>query len=265
MSSDEVVQLLRTGRYAPPEWFLLEEVPPEKGALNRLDLVAWSLYASRGLTCEGVEVKTYRSDWLRELKKPAKAEATFAMVESFYICAPKDVVLEQEVPETWGWLEVQGSRVVRRKKAPWKQREPWTVEELAGVLRRILSIWIPRSMLAPEIFKARESAKGESEWHEKRADELRVELEKLREHVCQVDEVLGFDRWRSGEQWPERLERATQLRQLLDVLGDRPAQSVMATAVSTVSELLARSSAALQEAAELLRAYRPAETKTAAS
>lgn len=64
-------------RYPAPGYALLPQVANGTGyaASRHCDAIALSLWPSRGIRLHGFEIKVARSDWLRELKDPAKAEA----------------------------------------------------------------------------------------------------------------------------------------------------------------------------------------------
>lgn len=124
MTEAAVLALLRArftkgGSGGNGEFCFLEHV--RNGAAfnaNRtLDAVAIALWPSRGLTIDGFEVKVSRSDWQRELAQPEKAEDACQLVDRFSIVAPRGVVLDGELPATWGLLEVAGKRLVTTKAA----------------------------------------------------------------------------------------------------------------------------------------------------
>jgi hypothetical protein len=107
------------------------------GGSNYADIVAMGLWPSRGLNVLGFELKASRGDWLREKAKPEKSVAIQRYCDLWYLVTAKGVVLDQaEIPENWGWLELVGTRLYTRKKAPKLKAEPLTREFTAAVLRR---------------------------------------------------------------------------------------------------------------------------------
>lgn len=77
------------------------------------DAIAMALWPSRGLVLHGFEIKTSRSDWLRELKNPAKAEVFATLVDYWWLAvADANVVAAGELPEGWGLLVAKGGRLV---------------------------------------------------------------------------------------------------------------------------------------------------------
>lgn len=124
-------------RYAAPEWALMEEVAPETGGGTRYaDAIAVNLWHSRGHAIHGFEVKVSRSDWLRELKAPEKAEPVFRYCDHWFIVAPRGVVKDGELPPTWGLLEVRASGLVAAKAAPKLKPQPITRAFFASMMRR---------------------------------------------------------------------------------------------------------------------------------
>lgn len=131
-----VRDLLRK-RYAAPEWALMEEVAPETGGGTRYaDAIAVNLWRSRGHAIHGFEIKVSRSDWLRELKAPEKAEPLFRYCDHWFIVAPKGVVQPHELPPTWGLFEVRASGLVAVKAGPKLEPQPITRAFFASMMRR---------------------------------------------------------------------------------------------------------------------------------
>jgi hypothetical protein len=107
-----VLSLLRK-RYSAvqgngPEWAYVEKVrnAPGFAATRTADAMALSLWPSRGHELHGFEVKVSRSDWRTELKNGAKADAWHEIIDRWWIVAPVGVVPKDELPGTWGLLEV---------------------------------------------------------------------------------------------------------------------------------------------------------------
>lgn len=100
-------------RYQAPEWHLEHEVTH---GMRRLDSVAFRLWggSGKGHLLLGFELKVSRADWRRELQQFDKGADWAAVVDEFYIVAPKDLVPLDELPRGWGLLEVRGSRLYVR-------------------------------------------------------------------------------------------------------------------------------------------------------
>lgn len=117
------------------EWAYAEHVANNAGfsKTNTLDAMAMHLWHSKGLALHGYEVKCSRSDWLRELGRPEKAEAFTSpseyqalvcryvagepLVDYFWVVAAPDVVKRGELPEPWGLLVANESRLRQVKAA----------------------------------------------------------------------------------------------------------------------------------------------------
>lgn len=125
-------------RYPAPGWALLFEVPNGTGGHKSrvADAVAMGLWPSRGLHLHGFELKAYRSDWLRELKNPKKAETVAQYCDLWWLVTEPDVARVDEIPDAWGWLELQkGGKLRERKKALMRGGEPLSRSFLAALLR----------------------------------------------------------------------------------------------------------------------------------
>lgn len=89
------------------------------------DAVVVGLWPSRGLEIEGIEFKVSRGDWQRELKQPEKAEAIAKYCDRWWIVAPPGVVVVDELPGTWGLIEVKvGIESRIKKQAPKLEPRP---------------------------------------------------------------------------------------------------------------------------------------------
>lgn len=91
-----------------------------------LDAVAVSLYPGQGCPISGFEVKVSRSDWLRELRDPSKAEAFTEHLDFMWLVAPLNVV-KDDLPPRWGWLAPIGDALrVQRQAEPLRPVVKWT-------------------------------------------------------------------------------------------------------------------------------------------
>jgi len=120
-------------RYKEPEWAVFEQVG---GDTRYLDAIAVNMWRSRGYAIHGFEIKTARSDWLRELKDPEKAEPLYRYCNCWWIVAPKGIVKGGELPPNWGLLEASTSRIVTIVTAPKLTPTPITREFFASLIRR---------------------------------------------------------------------------------------------------------------------------------
>jgi hypothetical protein len=151
-----------TRRYAPPAWALLEQVSNGTGYSGRryADAMALSLWPSRGIHLHGFEVKTYRNDWLRELKNPAKADEIVPYCDFWWVVTGSgDVVKDGELPPEWGLMVLDGRGLVQHQAASKRTALALDVPMLAAILRRATEAMVPRSGVQAAIDEARE--KGE--------------------------------------------------------------------------------------------------------
>lgn len=157
LTASDLVAAVRA-RYEPPEWHLESEVTL---AGRRLDVVALNLWAARQWRIVGFEIKVSRGDWLRELDAFQKSEEWCAVVDAFYVVTPPKLVRDGELPEGWGLLELNGSRMMTRRHAT--TREGRTT--------------IPREIAARFIGRAADEARRQDRTAEWQANEkLRAEI-----------------------------------------------------------------------------------------
>jgi len=135
--SNSVKAALRD-RYCKPEWAIFFEVSNGTGFRGHryADAVAMNLYPSRGLEIHGFEIKTYRSDWLKELKNPDKAEPIFKYCDKWWIVAEKGIVKPGELPSTWGLIEHNNGKLRQDTDAPRLKPIPLDKTFAAALLRR---------------------------------------------------------------------------------------------------------------------------------
>lgn len=108
MKTEEIIRTLR-GKHPSfqGQWACIVE-------FQRIDFCAVGTWPSTKFEVHGYEVKASRSDWLRELKDPAKSADAMHKVDYWWVAAPAVVVQDGELPDGWGHLEVaeQSTRIV---------------------------------------------------------------------------------------------------------------------------------------------------------
>lgn len=139
ISAGHINKLLRA-KFAPKEWAILFEVRNGTGYVKGeryADAVAMSLYPSRGLEVWGFEVKVSKSDWKSELAQPAKSAAIQRYCDRWYVVAPAGIVDKNELPSTWGLMEVnkEGDGLRTRVPAPQLTAQPLDRAFIASMFR----------------------------------------------------------------------------------------------------------------------------------
>lgn len=132
-----IYDLLRK-RHEGTEWAYMEEVAPRTGGGTRYaDAVAVNLWSSRGHEIIGYEVKVSRSDWLRELRQPAKAEeSVFAFCDRWYLVAERGIASPDELPKGWGLMERFGSTLRTVVQPARLEAKPVSRAFFASLMRR---------------------------------------------------------------------------------------------------------------------------------
>lgn len=161
--NDGVYNILRK-RYPANEYALMAEVSNAAGhARNRsADYILMGLWPSRGLHLSGFELKSHRSDWLSELKNPAKAETFFKYCDFWWLITVGDgVAKKEEIPGPWGWMVIVNDKILVKKEAP-KNQEPVELTRgfLAALLKRASdkTEFVHRDSIKEEITKSNENA-----------------------------------------------------------------------------------------------------------
>lgn len=120
-------------RYEAPTWTLVPQVRSATGCCETIrtaDAIAVHMFPNaNGWRRHGIEVKTSRADWLREIKRPEKAAPLKLFCSAWYVAVPaprKDVIWNlDELPERWGLLEVgTGDPIVIVEAAERDAEEP---------------------------------------------------------------------------------------------------------------------------------------------
>lgn len=136
----EVVREIMRKRFPFPEYAVLEEVRDAAGfqACRSADAIVIPLWPSRGLAVHGFEIKVDRRDWLREKKDPAKAEVIASKCTSWSLVSTEDVAKEDEIPDTWGWYEAIGGKLIARKGAAPRPIDGVSLHFLVALMKRAM-------------------------------------------------------------------------------------------------------------------------------
>lgn len=103
-----------------PEWVRFAEVSDSTGSYSRrrADAVCMAIWPSKGFAIHGFEIKVSRADFLQEMKDITKAEAVGQFCDFWWLAAPVGMVRVDEVPATWGLMELQRNGLKIKKQAP---------------------------------------------------------------------------------------------------------------------------------------------------
>jgi hypothetical protein len=186
-------------RYPSKEYALMEEVRDKAGfeASRSADYIAVNLWPSRGLAINGIELKSHRGDWLRELKKPEKADKILKYCDFFWLLTADDTVANiEEIPDNWGWLTVKGSRIVVNKAAPKLHPEALTKGFVCAMLKRAYNKdgYIRTDAIEDRLESARESGEKRNGY---KLISVTEERDKLKAILQTFKEESGIDLFRT--------------------------------------------------------------------
>jgi hypothetical protein len=187
MSTSELMALLRE-RYPKDQYAFFTEVPNGTGshANRHADALAMSLWPSRGLHLTGFELKVSRSDWVKELKNPAKAESFARYCHFWYlVVASESIVTEGELPPNWGLMAPTAGKLKVVAQAKILEPEAMSLTFIAGLFRAAQNQITQDARLAT--IRAQEYQKGVKAGQESRDYELRT----LRKRVTNFEEKAG--------------------------------------------------------------------------
>lgn len=240
LSESALLALLRK-KFPAPEYAFLSHVRNGTGftrTTRTADAVAMSLWPSRGLHLTGFELKSSRSDWLSELKNPAKADEIGAFCDAWcLVVGSPDIVQPGELPPLWGLIVPDKKGNLRTTvEATVKKKElqkPVTRSFLAAILRNAQEASASQAEIKSAINEARDKWQADEAVirHRDRGHNER-DLEALRSQVAEFEKASGIHmaQWESGD----RIGKA--VRQILNH-GHARFDHVLNTAHALVREL----------------------------
>lgn len=213
MKTADVKAALRA-RFVAPEWAIFFEVGDGTGGNQRrwADAVAMNMWPSRGLEIHGFEIKVSRSDWLRELKDPAKSAKVQQYCDRWWIITPKGIIKPGELPPTWGHYEVSEAGVIRQVvAAPQLEAVPVTRPFVAAMLRRAGGV--DEEAVASRVRTEVDKLRARDEERIKNEIEMRSRHDRdLREKVETFERISGL----SISKWGEAEDTARAVRFVLE-------------------------------------------------
>lgn len=224
LTEAELYQRIRT-KYGGDEWATFRNVADQTGAARAYaDAIAVNLWKSRGHAIHGFEIKVSRSDWLRELKKPAKAETIASRCNFWWlVVADLEIVKEGELPDGWGLMYPRAGGLSVAVKAEKRAAGGLTLPFLAAILRRAQEQSPEaedREARDSEIRRRAEELAGVRIQQAERAIASRIrsaesEVDAYRETLAALNRGLGPFNAISPWGWhPERFERLEELGRL---------------------------------------------------
>lgn len=161
-------------------------------ASRSADIVLMNLWPSRGMDLTGFEVKTSRSDWLRELKQPEKAWPVMQYMDRWFLLAAPGVAKLDEIPSNWGLQEFDGKRVRTLKPAPKLEPKPISKTFLGSLLRR--QVRDADAIVNKQLNERRRELDAEVEATvAKRLRDAREEGQVLRDKLTTIKDKTGID------------------------------------------------------------------------
>lgn len=191
LSESQIVDLIEK-KYPLPAWVVLTQLRDGTGFATKgqsADAFAFGVWPSRGLEIHGFEVKSWRNDWLRELKRPDKAEFFFKHVDYWWLVSDQEVAKIEEIPSNWGWMEVSGRCLKIKKQAP--KFEGVTIDRLflMSIMRGVSTAYVPREDLKKLVDI--EKKQWQKEQEESVKDELK-EAERRMKNIEDFEKITGL-------------------------------------------------------------------------
>ncbi len=182
-------------KFPPSEYALMAEVRDAAGfgASRSADYLIMGLWPSRGLDMIGIERKTYRNDWLGELKKPEKAENIYQYCDRWYLLTDNENVAKiEEIPQMWGWMHINESgKIILYKEAPKLTPAPISKSFLACILKRAACKkgWITEISIQDKIESAKQDGINQRDHRAKNTLEA---FKILETNVKEFEETTGI-------------------------------------------------------------------------
>lgn len=170
------------------------------GKVRTADAIILSCWPSRGLSATGVEIKTSRSDLMRELQQPEKAESIARYMDMWILCVSNEKVydgLEALIPKPWG-IVIVGSgntKIKTVREAEKMDADTWGRDFCCALVRQASQTVFPEADLKKMVEKAGNDGfqRGwdAGEKHGRESVE-RHSVADLRENVKKFEELSGI-------------------------------------------------------------------------
>lgn len=230
-ATEREVAVALAERFGPPEYAFFQHVRNGTGYSRKVtrtaDAMAMSLWPSRGLHLHGFEIKVTRSDWLREVKDPAKADELVAYCDRWWVVVGNaGIVQDGELPPTWGLIVPNKGKLRVKVEAPQLEPKPFDRLFFASLMRCAHEVKPDRQELQQEYQRG---VKAATEQAGRDYERVKADLSDLRKKVQDfgqasgVDLLYGWDGQRIGEavrvvMQGKHLQGVSQLRHTRDAL-----------------------------------------------
>jgi hypothetical protein len=200
LKSNQIEQAVRE-MYRKNGCIVLSQVRNGTGFERRArtaDMLVVSTWPSRGLYCEGIEIKSSRSDLMRELEKPQKADEIARYCRYWHVAVPEGLTEGVRVPPLWGIISVN-EKLKAKELRPAKVLEPQPMDALlvCSILRNFAENFVPLAEVQPKIAEAAEEARKSAK---SSSDYRRVELEGILTNFKSTSGIDLLERsWNAGQ------------------------------------------------------------------
>ena len=140
LKTDQVMHALSLS-HDPKEWGFFEELRIGTGygkdKEQRLDAWAIHYFPSKQNVTRSYELKSSRTDFLKELATPIKRRASLRLSNEMYFVTPKGLCKIEEIPVECGLIEVDDTgKMAVVIPAPFRNIMPPTMSFIASICRR---------------------------------------------------------------------------------------------------------------------------------
>lgn len=201
-------------KYNLPAYVYLREVRNATGfdSTRSADAMAIALYRTRGREITGFEFKTSRSDWLRELKDPSKAEEMGKFCDHFFLVIDDDSIAKvEELPTPWGLMLVKNGKVKILKPSQKLEPAPLTRNMFCALIYATMRRFafdsnspLVREMIEAEVQRKRDHALSHAEHYKDK-------FEKLEQRVKEFEEASGVN----GLEWGDHKKIGATVQAIL--------------------------------------------------
>lgn len=191
LTTQKVIERL-AAKYPSPQYGFITQVRSGTGyyQARTADALAMSLWPSRGLHLLGFEVKVSRTDWIKELKNPEKAEELASYTHFWYmVLGNENIIKPGELPPKWGLIVPSGKGLKIVKEAPFNTETlPLDYMLMAGIFRNIAEQCIAKEVLKSKFESEYERGK---DWAKDDNERLTRDMKTLRDSIEEFEKVSG--------------------------------------------------------------------------